>query len=158
MKKIIISTFLFLFFFQVSVAQESPSITSKNSFIEWNFGIAFISEEGFPFPGTSVLWGKTYINENDIIFEYQAGFALPSLVTGKIGIGKMFDTTKVIVGIRPFPFNVFLQSSFATQKNGYWIASVELNPLNANTEISFESKAILNVGYRWSLSAKKTRN
>ena len=146
---------LFLFVFQTSIAQESTSITSKNSFIEWNFGIAFISEENFPFPGTSVVWGKTYVNENDIIFEYQAGFAFPSLITGKIGIGKMFDTTKVIAGIRPFPFNVFLQSSFAPKKNGYWIASVELNPLNANTDISFGSKAILNVGYRWSLTAKE---
>ena len=155
MKKIIFSLLLFLFVFQTSIAQESTSITSKNSFIEWNFGIAFISEENFPFPGTSVVWGKTYVNENDIIFEYQAGFAFPSLITGKIGIGKMFDTTKVIVGIRPFPFNVFLQSSFAPKKNGYWIASVELNPLNANTDISFGSKAILNVGYRWSLTAKE---
>ena len=155
MKKIIFSLLLFLFVFQTSIAQESTSITSKNSFIEWNFGIAFISEENFPFPGTSVVWGKTYVNENDIIFEYQAGFAFPSLITGKIGIGKMFDTTKVIAGIRPFPFNVFLQSSFATKKNGYWIASVELNPLNANTDISFGSKAILNVGYRWSLTAKE---
>lgn len=155
MKKIIFSLLLFLFVFQTSIAQESTSITSKNSFIEWNFGIAFISEENFPFPGTSVVWGKTYVNENDIIFEYQAGFAFPSLITGKIGIGKMFDTTKVIAGIRPFPFNVFLQSSFAPKKNGYWIASVELNPLNANTDISFGSKAILNVGYRWSLTAKE---
>ena len=155
MKKIIFSLVLFLFFFQTSIAQESTPITSKNSFIEWNFGIAFISEENFPFPGTSVVWGKTYVNENDIIFEYQAGFAFPSLITGKIGIGKMFDTTKVIAGIRPFPFNVFLQSSFAPKKNGYWIASVELNPLNANTDISFGSKAILNVGYRWSLTAKE---
>jgi hypothetical protein len=155
MKKTIFSSLLFFFLFQISTAQESASITSKNSFIEWNFGVAFISEENFPFPGTSVLWGKTYVNENNIVFEYQAGFALPSFVTGKIGIGKMFDTTKVIVGIRPFPFNVFLQSSFATRKNGYWITSIELNPLNANTGLSFGSKAIINVGYRWSLTAKK---
>ena len=154
MKKTIFSSLLLLFFFLTSNAQKSNSITSENSFIEWNIGIAFISGENFPFPGSSVLWGKTYVNKNDIIFEYQAGFALPSLITGKIGIGKMFDTTKVIVGIRPFPFNIFLQSSFATQKNGYWITSVELNPLNANNHISFASKAIINVGYRWSLNAK----
>ena len=152
MKKTILSSLLLLFFFQNSIAQESKS---ENSFIEWNFGIAFIAEENFPFPGTSVLWGKTYVNENDIIFEYQAGFALPSLITGKIGIGKMFDTTKVVVGIRPFPFNIFLQSSIATRKNGYWITSFELNPLNANNGISFESKAIINVGYRWSLNTKE---
>jgi hypothetical protein len=67
----------------------------------------------------------------------------------------MFGSTKVIAGIRPFPFNVFLQSSFAARKNGYWIASAELNPLNAKNNISFESKAIVNVGYRWSLNVKK---
>ena len=155
MKKTIFSSLLLLFFFITSNAQKSTSISSENSFIEWNVGIAFIADENFPFPGTSVLWGKTHVNENDIIFEYQAGFAFPSLITGKIGVGKMFGSTKVIAGIRPFPFNVFLQSSFAARKNGYWIASAELNPLNAKNNISFESKAIVNVGYRWSLNVKK---
>ena len=155
MKKKIFSSFLLLFFLLTSRAQERTSVMSENSFIEWNVGIAFIADESFPFPGTSVLWGKTHVNENDIIFEYQAGFAFPSLITGKIGVGKMFGTTKVIAGIRPFPFNVFLQSSFAARKNGYWIASAELNPLNAKNNISFESKAIVNVGYRWSLNVKK---
>ena len=155
MKKTFFSSLLLLFIFQTNNAQKSTSISSENSFIEWNVGIAFIADENFPFPGTSVLWGKTHVNENDIIFEYQAGFAFPSLITGKIGVGKMFDSTKVIAGIRPFPFNVFLQSSFAARKNGYWIASAELNPLNAKNNISFESKAIVNVGYRWSLNVKK---
>ncbi|MDG1246611.1 MAG: hypothetical protein P8P28_03000 [Polaribacter sp.] len=155
MKKTFFSSLLLLFIFQTSNAQKSTSISSENSFIEWNVGIAFIADENFPFPGTSVLWGKTHVNENDIIFEYQAGFAFPSLITGKIGVGKMFGSTKVIAGIRPFPFNVFLQSSFAARKNGYWIASAELNPLNAKNNISFESKAIVNVGYRWSLNVKK---
>lgn len=155
MKKTFFSSLLLLFIFQTSNAQKSTSISSENSFIEWNVGIAFITDENFPFPGTSVLWGKTHVNENDIIFEYQAGFAFPSLITGKIGVGKMFGSTKVIAGIRPFPFNVFLQSSFAVRKNGYWIASAELNPLSAKNNISFESKAIVNVGYRWSLNVKK---
>ena len=155
MKKTFFSSLLLLFIFQTSNAQKSTSISSENSFIEWNVGIAFIADENFPFPGTSVLWGKTHVNENDIIFEYQAGFAFPSLITGKIGVGKIFGSTKVIAGIRPFPFNVFLQSSFAARKNGYWIASAELNPLNAKNNISFESKAIVNVGYRWSLNVKK---
>ena len=155
MKKTFFSSLLLLFIFQTNNAQKSTSISSENSFIEWNVGIAFIADENFPFPGTSVLWGKTHVNENDIIFEYQAGFAFPSLITGKIGVGKMFGSTKVIAGIRPFPFNVFLQSSFAARKNGYWIASAELNPLNAKNNISFESKAIVNVGYRWSLNVKK---
>ena len=118
------------------------------------FGVAFISDVNFPMPGTSVLWGKTFINENNIIFEYEAGFALPTLVTGKIGIGKKFNNTKVIVGIRPFPFNLYLQSSFPAGKKGYWIAALELNPLKYETILSFESKGILSFGYRWNLPSK----
>jgi hypothetical protein len=155
MKKLLLSSIVFFFFFSTIKAQELASWKWENSFFEWNFGAAFISDENFPFPGASILWGKTYMNKNNFIFEYEAGFALPSLVTGKIGIGKMFHTTKVLIGVRPFPFNVFLQSSFASKKKGSWIASIEVNPLHANTVLSLGSKAILNVGYRWYLVYKK---
>jgi hypothetical protein len=126
-------------------------IKSKNSFVEWNFGVAYIAEDDFIFPGTSYLWGQTYINENNLIFEFEAGLALPSIVTGKLGIGKKFNNTKVIVGVRPFPFNLYLQSSFTNGKKGYWVASIEFNPLNSNTSLSFGSRAILNFGYRWNI-------
>ncbi|MBT8394960.1 MAG: hypothetical protein KJN66_08935 [Bacteroidia bacterium] len=132
-------------------AQEKTNAIEKNAFVEWNFGAAYTYEE-FIFPGTSVLWGKTYINETDFVFEYEAGFALPSLVTGKLGIGKKINNTKVIMGVRPYPFNLFLQSSFTNGKKGYWICSIEFNPLNDDNEdftIAFGSKAILNFGYRW---------
>ena len=93
-------------------------------------------------------------DRSNTIFEYEAGFALPTLVTGKIGIGKKFNNTKVIVGIRPFPFNLYLQSSFPAGKKGYWIAALELNPLKYETILSFESKGILSFGYRWNLPSK----
>ena len=64
MKKILLVTVLLFFFMNSSSAQETSKWTSENSFIEWNFGVALISDEMFPFPGTSVLWGKTLINEN----------------------------------------------------------------------------------------------
>ena len=60
-----------------------------------------------------------------LFLEYEAGFALPSLVTGKLGIGKKFNNTKVIVGVRPFPFNLYLQSSFTKGKK-----DIGLPPLN----------------------------
>ena len=69
MKKTFFSSLLLLFIFQTSNAQKSTSISSENSFIEWNVGIAFIADENFPFPGSSVLWGKTYVNKNDFIFK-----------------------------------------------------------------------------------------
>ncbi len=152
-KSILISLFSFIFFNNIE-AQEIDTGKSSISFVEWNFGVAFIGDN-FIFPGTSVLWGKTYINENNSIFEYEAGLAFPSLITGKLGIGKKFNNTQVIVGVRPFPFNCFLQSSFAKEKKGYWIASVEFNPLYPDKSFSFGSKAIINFGYRWNIIKNK---
>ncbi|MDG1393350.1 MAG: hypothetical protein P8P55_00815 [Flavobacteriaceae bacterium] len=151
MKKLLLFFSISVFFIGRSTAQELTKERSKESFIEWNFGIAFLEDEDFVFPGTSVLWGKTYINENDLIFEYEVGFALPTLVTGKIGIGKKFNNTKVVVGIRPFPFNIYGQSSFAKGEKGYWITSLEYNPRNPTNRVS---KGILNFGYRWNLDSK----
>ena len=147
MKPLILIVALLLFIGK-SEAQDIANGTSKQAFSELNFGAAYIDDE-FIFPGTSFLWGKTYINEKNFIFEYEAGFALPSLVTGKVGIGKQFHTTKVVAGLRPFPFHVFLQSSFTNGKKGYWIASVEYNPLDFESALSFGSRAIFNLGYRW---------
>ena len=134
-------------------AQELSQGKSKNSFIEWNLGVALF-DENLIFPGTSVLWGRTYINENNLIFEYEAGLAFPSIVTAKLGIGKKFNNTNVTIGVRPFPFNLYCQSSFLKGKKGYWITSIEFNPLDAETSISFGSTAILNFGYRWNLNNK----
>jgi len=42
-----------------------------------------------------------------------------------------------------------MQSSFTNSKKGYWILSIEFNPLNTDSILSFGSEAILNFGYRW---------
>jgi hypothetical protein len=152
-KQLLISLLPFMFFNNIK-AQEIVTRETTNSFVEWNFGVAF-TRDNFLFPGSSVLFGRTIINENNLIFEYEAGLALPSLITGKLGIGKKFNNTKVIVGARPFPFNLYLQSSFAEEKKGYWITSVEFNPLGSDQSISLASKAILNFGYRWNIIYNK---
>jgi hypothetical protein len=59
-------------------------------------------------------------------------------------VGKKFNNTKVIVGIRPWPFNIYGQSSFGEKEIGYWITSIEYNPNNSTDRLS---KAILNFGY-----------
>ena len=151
MKKLILFSCFSVFFIASNYAQEFSKGVSKDSFIEWNFGVAFLEGENIPFPGASVLWGKTYINEKDLIFEYEAGLAFPTLVTAKLGIGKKFNNTKVVVGIRPFPFNVYGQTSFAKSENRYWIASIEYNPMNSKDRFS---NALLNFGYRWHLDRK----
>ena len=151
MKKLLLISLLSFFFYGNGHAQEISNGKSKNAFVEWNFGVAYIADDYMILPGTSVLWGKTYINENNLIFEYEVGFALPTVVTGKLGIGKKFNNTKVIMGVRPFPFNLFLQSSFTNGEKGYWITSIEYNPLYSDKTL-FGSKAILNFGYRWNIT------
>ena len=51
--------FLILYCFSdCCVAQESHQTSTKNSFVEWNFGVAMLLDEGL-FSGTSVLiWIK----------------------------------------------------------------------------------------------------
>ena len=155
--------FIFVLFFALSIkAQESTTFSNtdnstgitKTSFFEWNFGIALVSfdtDAYIPFPGASALWGTTFINQENLIFEYEVGFAFPTLVTGKIGVGKRFNNTNVVVGVRPWPTTVYLQTSFSTTKEKSWIASIEGNP------IDFGSIGNINVGYRWNITLKKVK-
>tara|TARA_B100000795_G_scaffold114976_1_gene85348 strand:+ start:92 stop:610 length:519 start_codon:yes stop_codon:yes gene_type:complete len=167
MKKIILfSLFCFLFFTPISKAQESTSFSNtdpingitKTSFFEWNFGVAFVSfdtNHNFYFPGSSALWGTTFINQDNLIIEYEVGFAFPTLVTGKIGVGKRFNNTNVVVGLRPWPLNLYAQTSFSTNKNRSWIASIEFSPLTSRN-ISIGSPVNFNVGYRWNILIKNS--
>ena len=152
---------MFFLFFALSIkAQESSTFSdtdpstgiTKTSFFEWNFGVAFLSYDSLiPFPGGSALWGTTFINKENLIFEYEVGFAFPTLVTGKIGVGKRFNNTSVVIGVRPWPTTVYLQTSFSTTKEKSWIASIEGNP------IDFGSIGNINVGYRWNITLKKVK-
>ena len=152
---------MFFLFFALSIkAQESSTFSdtdpstgiTKTSFFEWNFGVAFLSYDSLiPFPGGSALWGTTFINKENLIFEYEVGFAFPTLVTGKIGVGKRFNNTSVVIGVRPWPTTVYLQTSFSTTKEKSWIASIEGNP------IDFGSIGNINVGYRWNITLKKIK-
>ena len=148
--------FIFVLFFALSIkAQESTTFSdtnpsteiTKTSFFEWNFGVAFVSYDSLiPFPGASALWGTTFINKENLIFEYEVGFAFPTIVTGKIGVGKRFNTTNVIVDLRPWPTTVYLQTSFSTTKEKSWIASIEGSPLGEDI-----TTGNINVGNRWNI-------
>jgi hypothetical protein len=143
------------------VPQELSYLKAKEYFSELNFGIALLTSEEISdddtviWPGASFLWGKTIINDNGFIFEYSAGFAFPSIVTGKIGVGKKINETKIILGVRPYPSNLYLQSSFTNGKKGYWTVSFEYNPLDSNLDISLYSKALITLGYRWHSKKRK---
>ncbi len=129
---------------------------TSSRFLDLNFGLAFTDllidddNSSFIFPGVSFLWGNTITYANNTVLEFEAGFAFPSIVTGKIGIGKKFENSTIIAGVRPFPLNIYVQSSFAHSDRGYWTVSFEHNPLrDSDNLISFGSRSLLTFGYRW---------
>ncbi len=72
----------------------------SQSFKELNAGIC--GADYFVAPGASFLWGKTYQN-NKRIFEWQAGVAFPTLVTGKLTLahGKLDKNSGISLRVWP---------------------------------------------------------
>ena len=114
MKKIIL---LLLFIPTLSFAQ------SSESYKEFNFGVItdMVFDGDQIWPGASFLWGKTIYFNNNTVLDYQAGLALPTLATGKIGFGIGSSNFATIIGLRPYPATAYLQLS----KNQRFNFSVE---------------------------------
>ena len=97
-----------------------PTLSFSQSFNEpykeFNFGVAS-GFEGGVFPGASYLWGKTNYYNNNTLLDYQAGFAFPTIVTGKIGFGVGGSNFATIIGVRPWPSTAYLQFSFNQRSN-----------------------------------------
>ena len=97
-----------------------PTLLFSQSFNEpykeFNFGVA-AGFEGGVFPGASYLWGKTHYYNNNTLLDYQAGFAFPTIVTGKIGFGWGGSNYATIIGVRPWPSTAYLQFSFNQRSN-----------------------------------------
>jgi len=86
---------------------------SSESYKEINFGVItdMVFDGDQIWPGASFLWGKTYYYNNNIVLDYQAGFAFPTLATGKIGFGLGGSNFATIIGFRPYPATAYLQFS-----------------------------------------------
>ena len=76
---------------------------------EFNVGLHIDSDDDLVFPRVSFLWGKTTYFSNNILLDYEYGFALPTLVTGKIGLGIGNSNNTVVLGVRPFPTSGYLK-------------------------------------------------
>ena len=80
----------------------------NETYKEFNFGVITDWKYGI-FPGASYLWGKTHYYNNNTILDYQAGIALPTIVTGKIGFGVGGSNFATIIGIRAYPTTAYIQ-------------------------------------------------
>lgn len=87
-------------------------------YIESNWGMAIINpNSGVVFPGTSVLAGGRHFISNHGFVEAQGGFALPSILTAKLGGGKKWDSGwSLSTGIRVFPLHGYLQTGVPTSR------------------------------------------
>ena len=108
MKKIIL-IFLFIPFVSFSqVSKKSFSKTTEN-YREFNLGICYFDYDDF-WPGFSFLCGRTiYFNNNNTVLDFQAGLALPSIVTGKIGYGIGNVNSNLLISLRPHPGSIGLE-------------------------------------------------
>ena len=150
------TTFLYLFLFSNCniFAQDESLLNKKVPIREFSYGIAVpydLGDNPAVFPGLSYLWGRTHITKSNFIFEYAAGLALPSIATCKLGIGVKMNDAELTIGIRPFPSNLYLQSTFSRKEKGRWLISFEYNPFSPNSGLSFDSNGLVNFGYRYDL-------
>ncbi len=161
MKKLFILLFFIGHFFTNHAQQ-----TNSRTYREFNAGAAFlneysISELGDIMVGLSYVSGKqNYFSEN-FFFEYQAGIALPSIITGKVGIGATGKVFGGSIGVRVFPTFVYGQIHFRFQKSQLNF-SAEVSPLynyNPGNQISpsLNTNAIITCGYQWAIEESQMK-
>ena len=119
-----------------------PAQNSTN-YKEFNSGI-FLGEDIIIFPGASFLWGKT-IYYNNTFLDYQGGFALPTGITGKIGIGIGNDKSAFAIGLRPFPTSLYFQYTWNKKR----LFSIEFMPPIIDGSAGANWPIIINYGFRW---------
>lgn len=162
MKRLLTIALLTALFSTNSLAQNNKVTKIINQgYYEFNFGAAFIDDIQIPFPGLSFLIGNKAYFKNNMILDTQIGIALPSIATAKIGVGFKGRNGEVIVGIRPWPMHVYLQTQLNTTDRGGWIMSFELSAYtlsgprrsynDAAYDASMMSLGMLNFGYRWNM-------
>ena len=95
---------------ETSVAGAKEGGQEARNYIDASWGLALI-EESLPFPGASVLLGTRVFRSETMFVDGEMGLALPSVVTGKFGVGKLNPSTgrTVTLGIRPFPSHLYIQ-------------------------------------------------
>ncbi len=116
-----------------SSAQDAPPLAAESAvvqkFFESNFGIAYTNLD-LPFPGFSALWGARKLHANGKTFtDLAIGPALPSLVTGRVGVGTIDSVTKsnISVGVRIFPLYVYTRLGFPLKPRRFQSLSPILN-------------------------------
>ena len=124
--------------------------TTEKKSLEWNFGVASVVEYDFSdivFPGLSVLYVKTKSYSGGLVKEAQIGFAAPSIITAKLGVGAGSLDKNILFTVRPWPFFIGPQLKLHN-----FTASFEIG---LNNGVSGFSGIIATIGYRRPLRGKR---
>jgi len=117
----------------------------RQTYFESNFGIALLSQESFvgAFPGYSFLRGRRKFYSRDKFTDAQIGFALPTAVTAKIGVGKLnFNKeTSNSFGLRIFPAHIYIQHNRPTHK----LKEKRINKINERSILLSQNTQIPNI-------------
>ena len=143
---------LFVFVFLSSLAFGQ---IEKKQFIESNVGIASMGSYDYsmPMPGGSVLYGQT-IQKNNLVLEWQAGAAFPSIVTGKLGIGTGTLNSNLMLSIRPWPLTLGPQLKIRNLSISFE-AGIPDGEMRNEFLPSMAAGFIFTIGWRWPIKSKR---
>ena len=117
----------------------------SNSYKEFNGGLYLGGDDLPVFPGISFLVGRTNYYDN-IVIDYEIGFALPTVFTGKVGVGLGNQNNATTIGLRPWPTTAFIQHLWNEKR----LISIEIMiPHYGNFIAGSAMPLIINYGYRW---------
>ncbi len=118
----------------------------SSNYKEFNGGL-YIGGNDLPvFPGISFLFGKTNYYSNNLVMDYEIGFALPTVFTGKVGVGLGNQNNATTIGLRPWPTTAFIQHLWNEKR----LISIEIMiPHYGNFIAGSAMPLIINYGYRW---------
>ena len=128
-----------ILFFNVSKGQVSTTYTEINT--------GFSTGTVPLFPGVSYMYGGSTKYPSGVILDYEGGFAFPSIITGKVGIGFSIDPyLDASIGIRPWPSSTYVQLNILRpNKCTNLVLTVEGM---TGRETSFGQNAIFTIGWR----------
>ena len=97
------------------------------------------------FPGGSILVGATHRFDSGIVLDYEGGVAIPSIVTGKVGVGCDINSATITFGVRPWPSSIYAQVELLRPNKSSDIV------LTAEGMIGnvFVQNSIFTIGWRW---------
>ena len=99
---------------------------------------------------TAAVSAGTTIEMGDYsLIDLQIGIGIPSIVTGKVGLGSYFgknECISLIIGCRPYPLMIYSQINIGQIGKFQFMASSEIG---GGGPKSLDFRYLHNIGFRW---------